>query len=85
MKNTSRNEFCDQVRRATKGESTRRAAAISFASDMGKDAMGFRPRDFDGKTTEQIEADGEWYAAQVKQQLADEAEDNDPNAWKKYV
>ena len=52
---------------------------------MGKDAMGFRPRDWDSKTTEQIEADGLYYAGLVKQQLEDEIEDNDPDAWKKYV
>ena len=84
MKNTSRNEFCDQLRRATKGQSTRRAEAISFCSDFSKDAQGFRFRDFDGMTTEAIEELGNKFAAEVARQLEDEREANDPDAWRNY-
>ena len=63
----------------------RRQDAISFASDFSKDATGRRFRDFDGMTTEAIERMGKRYAAQVEQQLEDEREDADPDAWKKYV
>tara|TARA_R110000764_G_scaffold36736_2_gene81975 strand:+ start:14282 stop:14554 length:273 start_codon:yes stop_codon:yes gene_type:complete len=83
--NSNRNEFCDQLRRATKGQSTRRAEAISFYSDFHKDARGFRPRNFVLYTTEQLEAMGQEMADLVKAQLEQEREDNNPDSWKQYT
>lgn len=62
-------------------ESARRDEAISFCSDMSKDARGIRFRDFDGLTTKDIEDLGQFYADMV----AREREDADPDAWKRYV
>ena len=63
----------------------RRDEAISFYSDFHKDARGFRPRNFVLYTTEQLEAMGQEMADEVARQLADEREDQDPDAWKQYV
>lgn len=66
--------------------SNERSEALSFFSDMHKDAYGFRPRvDFDAMTLAELHAEGERCSKMVQEQLAQEAEDNDPDAWKKYV
>ena len=60
---------------------------LSVYSDMFKDVHGFRPRNPEVRTWSEARLDAEMnkLQADIDRQLADELEDADEDAWKKYV
>ena len=59
--------------------------ALSWASDMGKEAMGHRPKDLAKLTEEQLWTLGDMYHSEAMTKLADELEYKNPEAWRKYI
>ena len=54
-------------------------------SDLHKDVYGYRPRGFSHLSLEVLEEMVAHLDAEIEKILAEQEEDADPDAWKKYV
>ena len=58
---------------------------LSLYSDLYKEVRGFRPRDIEDLSIEELDRRIQALDCEIQEILAEQAEDADPEAWKKYV